>query len=51
MLGKWSEKKPDRPLFIRKSSGIGWGLNPHHPAAWIIMLGLLIIIVFTLFTH
>ncbi|WP_157243864.1 hypothetical protein [Paenibacillus jilunlii] len=46
-----SEKKPERPLFARKISGIGWTLNPNHPVTWIVMLAVLIIIVYSASMH
>lgn len=50
-MSKMSVNKPNRPMFIRKSSGVGWSLNPNHPVTWSVLLGILIIIVYTVFTH
>lgn len=33
-------------LFVPKSSGIGWTLNPRHPLGWIVPVLLLILVVY-----
>lgn len=42
----FSKKTPKRVLFVPKSSGIGWGLSPNHPLAWIVTLGLLVLVIY-----
>lgn len=36
-------------LFIPRSSGIGWTLNPNHPIAWIVLIGGFAIAIYYIF--
>ncbi len=45
-------KNPSKTsVFVPKSSGLGWTLNPRHPLGWIILGALFILAVYKIFIN
>ncbi|MEK4064887.1 MULTISPECIES: DUF5808 domain-containing protein [Paenibacillus] len=42
----FSKKAPKQRIFVPKSSGLGWGLNPNHPLSWMAAFGLLVLVIY-----
>ena len=43
-------KRNSKPLITRKVSGIGYTLNPAHPAAWVVLAAILAVSLYFAFS-
>ncbi|USB34217.1 DUF5808 domain-containing protein [Paenibacillus sp. YPG26] len=45
LLGMIYFNRKDKNLIVEKRFGVGWGLNFGHPASWLILLGIIVVLV------
>lgn len=45
LLGMIYFNRKDRNLLVEKRFGVGWGLNFGHPVAWLVLLGIIVLLV------
>ena len=45
LLGMIYFNRKDRNLLVEKRFGVGWGLNFGHPVAWMVLLGIIVLLV------
>ncbi|CAM4510694.1 DUF5808 domain-containing protein [Paenibacillus typhae] len=43
------KNKSNHTLFVPKSSGIGWTINPRHPLGWMVLIFVFIVAVYLIF--